>query len=307
MRTSLSLADLVGLTIVSTILFLVYPNLLWRAPVGASHVGRFVVSYLAVIPLAAGATWLRLRRIGWFELVGAVAIVWAVKMLLTVGLYHFMVQGTAAHLEPAHTENSISHRVEASYVALAGFEGTTLAGRVIDGEGNPVSGALVVLPDAERGKPFPASMPESRLVYGPDAVTPALGILPVGGRMQLSNRTAATVVVRATLAGRGAFNLAVLPGERVATAKQQHRGMMRIQAGTGDEIAPAWSYVVANPYFAWSDGEGAFSISHAPVETHALDVYAVAGGRLYGAQARGAVGTDLQLTVKELVSDRGEQ
>jgi hypothetical protein len=304
MRTSLTLADLVGLTIISTMLFLIYPGLLWQSPVGASHVDRFVVSYLAVIPLAAGATLLRWGRIRALELTVAVALVWAVKMLVTVGLYHLMVQGTAPHLEPAHTESRIPQAAENPYVVVSGFQGATLAGRVVDRDGKALMNALVVLPSVERGKPFLESSSIGKLEYDARGMNPPLGVLLLGQRMTLRNLTDSTVVLRATLADRGAFNIAVLPQETVSTAKQQHRGLMRIHAGTAESGATGWSCVVGNPYFAWSDSNGAFSIADVPAETHDLQVYAVVDDRLFGTNARVATGTGIELTVEERVSGR---
>jgi len=303
-RRGITPADLVGMTIISTMLFLVYPTLLWRAPVGASHVGRFVVSYLTVIPLAAGVTLLRLGRLRAYDLVGAVAIVWAVKMLLTVGLYHFMVQGTAPHLDPVHTEQTIARRIDGPYVAVPAFEGRTLAGRVSDGRGNPLPGALVVVPIVGRGKPFDDSASQAALEFTAGGLVPRLAVLTLGRRIRLRNRTDATVVLRATFVDRGAFNIAVLPGEEVETAKQQHAGLMKIEAA-GDDATTGWCYVADNPYWARADGEGRFSISDVPAEARELEVHAVVAGELLGTRMRDADGTQMELAVDGPLSSEG--
>ena len=49
--TGLPIWGLVGLIAVSTLLFLLWGGPLWESSRSASHVGRFAVSYLAVLQL----------------------------------------------------------------------------------------------------------------------------------------------------------------------------------------------------------------------------------------------------------------
>ena len=90
----------VALTLTSIAAFVWWGGALWRAPAEASHVSRFVASYLLVIPAAAlvlvlGHAW----SLG--HQVATVGAVWAIKMVVTAVLFGVVARGTATVYAPA--------------------------------------------------------------------------------------------------------------------------------------------------------------------------------------------------------------
>ncbi len=289
MRRALYASDLFGLITLSTLLFLTYPTLLWNTAPGASHVGRFVVSYLAVVPLTLIFFWFRHRAMTLSEITVAVLIVWSIKMLITVGLYHFMVAGTAPHLQPNLNEPSAA---TTHYEAAANFEGALLKGRVVDTDGEAIAHALVMLPEQLVGKPFDrrarasagaTAAPDVEITS--DDIRPVLGVIAVGERIVFRNSGSTTATVRGTIDGRSAFNVAALPGVPVATAKQQHAGLVHLEPSAGGIGARAWIYVADNPYFTWTDAAGEFALAQVPDGSLELLAYAVIDEVLVRARA----------------------
>ncbi len=84
--TGLPLYALLILIGASVGLFVFWNGALWRVPRGTSHVGRFVVSYLAVIPIGA-LLLAALKRLTWARFVTSVAVVWAVKLVMSSLIY----------------------------------------------------------------------------------------------------------------------------------------------------------------------------------------------------------------------------
>jgi hypothetical protein len=288
--SGLGLVDIVLLTTYSTLLFLGYPQLLWRAPAGASHVGRFLVSYTAVIPFVAAYLYVRTRRISIGDLIGNVMIIWSIKMLITVGLYHVFVQGSAMELEPAQTVTQEHVKARLPYQGVRDFAGTTLRGRVsfaaADGAWRP---ALIVLEGAVRGALAPQAGSPLTLHVQESGLKPALAVAPLGTEILVHNETAATVVLTATQAHRSLFNVPVVPGQADASATLKRPGLIKLAPRTGRTDLNAWLYVAEHPYFAWSDADGAFRMTDVPdgeleLVTYTLDA---SSGRIV--ETRGSV------------------
>jgi hypothetical protein len=177
MGTGLRWADLVLLIAVSTALFVVWPTLLWKTTRDASHVSRFAVSYLAVIPLAASQLAFRWRRVPLRELSAAVLIVWSVKMLITVGLYDgFVTRGRTTYDPPAAPEQFV-HVEEHGYTAIPDFTGRTVQGEVSIAGGALVRGAWIYAPAVRAGVAMPPAgryisrTPPGRPWFSPDIKT----------------------------------------------------------------------------------------------------------------------------------------
>ena len=114
--TGLPAAPYALIVVISVALFMVWGGLLWRAPREASHVWRFAVSYLVVIPLAAVAL-LAVRRLTWAHVTAATGSIWAIKLLVTATLYMFLARGTNTRLEAAPVSSASLHHPPAPRAA----------------------------------------------------------------------------------------------------------------------------------------------------------------------------------------------
>ena len=69
-----------GLLLVGSVcLFVVWGGPLWRVTHTDSHVSRFVVSYLSIIPISA-IILLALQRFTWTHFLTAIGTLWAIKL-----------------------------------------------------------------------------------------------------------------------------------------------------------------------------------------------------------------------------------
>ncbi|HHH26879.1 MAG TPA: hypothetical protein ENK57_00805, partial [Polyangiaceae bacterium] len=149
----------------SVCLFVLWGGPLWRVTHSDSHVSRFLVSYLSLIPAVALAL-LALKRLSWTHLLTAVGTLWAIKLLLTAPLYYALAPGGALEdigaIKPKRGTPSASTETRADaepggYVAADGdFDSGSLRGRVTVG-GQPAAGAVVYLESPAPGRPLGAS------------------------------------------------------------------------------------------------------------------------------------------------------
>jgi hypothetical protein len=166
--TGLSPLSYAALVATSIALFLLWDGPLWSAPREATHVGRFAVSYLAVIPLAAIAL-LASRRWSWGHLMATTGSAWAIKMVVTAVLYQAFATGTAGQFEPRlATPGPARPSTAPDYQPAPGpFAAGRLTGLMLR-EGVPVPSAVVYLEGPAPGRPLRAPAPvELRL--GPAA------------------------------------------------------------------------------------------------------------------------------------------
>ncbi len=152
--SGLPAAALIVLLSASIGLFMVWNGLLWKAPREASHLARFTVSYLAVIPLGAGLLW-ALRRFSWMHLVTTTCAVWAIKLVVTAALYQAFARGTATELlavAPPATPTVAAPRTD--YRAAASFAASAITGHVRL-RGVALGGAVVLLDGPLPGRAAP--------------------------------------------------------------------------------------------------------------------------------------------------------
>ncbi len=263
--TGLSWSDLAILMAASVLAFVVYPSPLWSTEPGSSHVLRFAVSYLGVIPLAAAMQYYRGRAFDLKGLTAAVLIVWATKMLVTVGVWDRMAKSVRAPLEPP----APAHLVRADhteYQAVAGFSGRRLSGRVVDAEGRPLAGALVSLGGVSTGKPFPPDVlsAKSVLSIGPTRFEPRVVVVAAGAKLALRNDDAKSAVLRGTEHGRTVNNVPLVADGPERVLKPSSPGLIRFVRTDQPETAPGWVWVVGTPYYAVTDERGGFVLEHAP-------------------------------------------
>jgi hypothetical protein len=147
-----------AIVVTSVAIFLVWGGPLWSSPADASHVGRFVVSYLAVIPLAALAL-ATLHRLTRSHLVTATGTAWALKLLVTAALYLWLARGSNARAVDPGVRDRRSPAAAAvgtdrEYRAVHGeLEAGDITGSVVEA-GRPVGGAIVFLDAPLSGRPL---------------------------------------------------------------------------------------------------------------------------------------------------------
>jgi hypothetical protein len=266
MGTGLRWADLVLLIAVSTALFVVWPTLLWKTTRDASHVSRFAVSYLAVIPLAASQLAFRWRRVPLRELSAAVLIVWSVKMLITVGLYDgFVTRGRTTYDPPAAPEQFV-HVEEHGYTAIPGFTGRTVQGEVSIAGGALVRGAWIYAPAVRAGVAMPpaAKREATDVAIRNDRIEPSLLVVPTGATLHFENAAGATVVLAGHQNGRTSYNVPVVPGGDGRSIRLDKPGRVRFSARVGPSQGVFVVQVVDNPYIARVRDDGTFEIVDLP-------------------------------------------
>ncbi len=280
MGTGLAWVDLAILLAASVTLFLFYPQTLWQAPSGASHVARFAVSYMAVIPLAAAIIYWRLRRVDTAELTATVLIVWSVKMMITVGLYHGLAQGVSAELEPATTPTHLAHSQGRVYHGIPGFVGKRLAGRITLPSARGAARAVVYLQGLSRGKPVAAALRGHGQVLRLERHTmvPALSVAVLDSSLLVSNASDATIVLAGERDGRHVFNIPVVPGTEARAVRLNKSGLICFSARVGPTRGSSWVQVVDHPYFTVADERGNFVLDDVPEGSYELVALGVDAG-----------------------------
>jgi len=139
----LSWFALLAVLTVSVAVFLFWNGPLWLAPPGASHLGRIVISYLAVIPLC-GLLLLLGKRWSWVHLASATALLWAGKLIVTSSLYSYLATGSVQKYSPAPVADEEGSAVRSRPARAAPSTGSSeVAGVVLD-RGIPIAGVVVV-------------------------------------------------------------------------------------------------------------------------------------------------------------------
>lgn len=266
MGTGLGWSDLAGLTALSVVLFVVWPTLLWNAPRGASHVGRFAASYLAVIPLAAAMLYYRRRHVPLRELAAAVLIVWSVKMLVTVGLYDVFAARRRTVYDPPAAGDHFARAEKQGYIGVPGFRGRTVDGDVTTAGGLPAEGAWVYASGLRQGLPLFAagSKKPVHITIEKDRIVPSLLIAGVGTTLHFTNAAAATVVLAGEQDGRTHYNAPVVPGERGRNVRLDKAGVVRFLPRVGPDAGAFVVVVTDNPYFTKVGADGKFSLENLP-------------------------------------------
>jgi plastocyanin len=255
---------LLGLLTVSVGLFLVYNGLLWRAPREASHVARFAVSYLAVVPLAAGAL-LALRRLTWTHLVTSTGVVWAAKMVITAVLYQAFARGTATQLQavapPATAITSASRPRPTEYHAAASFASGAIHGRVTR-QGRPVAGAVVFLDAPAAGRPAPAPGRVDLAIHASSYAAP-LYLAHVDDEIRVANKDGALHTFHVSGAGRLPPNRPVPPEAESPAFSIPDPGVYHVHCDNHPGES-TWIVVVDHPYAVVTGDDGAFSLDGVP-------------------------------------------
>ena len=283
-----------ALLALSIALFLFVGGALWKAPREASHVARFAVSYLAVVPLGALLLF-AFRRLTWSHWIATVGSVWAIKMVVTVMLYQAFARGTAAELvanapptpgaTPAHS---------ADYRPATGrFPGESIHGRVRQGtEG--VAGAIVYLDAPAPGRRIAEPSQVDLVIQGSRYDAP-LYLLHTDDRARIQSRDAVLHTLHFHGPGRTPANLPLPPSAEAQAIELPDPGLVQLRCDNHpDEIA--WMVVVDHPYVAISGNGGEFSLDGVPAG--AARVIAVAPGPTGARRAEARVTVTEGMTVE---------
>ena len=161
LNCGLSGASLITIVTLATAVFLFWNGPLWSAPPGASHMGRIVWSYVAVIPLAAIFLAIE-KRFGWASLASSVGVVWAAKLIVTSSLYAYLATGSVQQYSPAPVQGEPG-RAAQTQAALPESGNAELFG-VLRDQGAPVAGVIVVA--RARGKTASAPARHELVISG---------------------------------------------------------------------------------------------------------------------------------------------
>lgn len=285
--TGLPLGLFGAIVAVSVALFVVWGGWLWAAPREASHLARFTVSYLAVVPLAALAL-LAVHRWSWPHMLAAVATIWCIKLVLTALLYLALARGTAVRLEPVRLEPRAAAPAgtETTYHAAAGAgPHGALAGRVTL-SGQPFVGSIVYLAAPPPGRP-PAAGTSVDLGIEQARYDRPLTLALVGDVVRVHSRDSElhTVHLRQDLdAGERALGNQPLRPGGVIPLSLRKPGRYRITCDNHRQ-ENAWVVVVDHPYATTTGVEGGFHLPAVPAGPLHLEALAVTDeGRLVHAR-----------------------
>jgi plastocyanin len=291
-------------------LFIVWNGLLWNAPREASHVGRFAVSYLAVIPIAA-LLLLMMRRLRLTHLITTTGTVWSIKLVVTALLYQVFARGTATNLHAiAPTRAQIVQTRGAEYRAATGaFASGVIQGKVLRA-GQPVAGAVVFLDNPAPGAEAPDAQPLTLEIRGQSYEKPLFWARP-GDDVKIWNHDA--VLHTAHLYGKGLVpkNHPAPPSAVAQPFTLPDTGLYHVRCDNHPSES-AWLLVLDHPYLTQTAADGSFSLPR--VAAGQARVVAIEAGEqgAYRAEGRATVAAgqaaDLTLDLADLreSSLRGE-
>lgn len=273
LSTNLPPAAVAGLLAFSVALFLLWGGPLWEASPDASHLGRILGSYLAVVPAAAAALAFR-RRFALDALVTVTGAVWAAKVVVTIVLFRLFAPGTARSYDPARAALPETGRAApARYVpAPADFPAGAIEGVVTAG-GRPLPASLVHLVDPSPGLPSPPPR-DVPLRLRSGVAAPAPLSLGRDDRLLVSSADGELHTFHLRRDGAGSRNVPIpASGDAVVVDP--------LRAGTWDAACDAHpgetARIVAadHPYVAAPDPEGRFRLDAVPAGTAHLRAVAV--------------------------------
>ncbi len=284
--SGLPIAALLGLLGASIGLFMVWNGLLWRAPREASHVSRFVVSYLAVVPLGA-AMLLALRRWSWTHLITTTFVVWSIKLVVTAALYQAFARGTATQLvavaPPAVTSSAPGRN---DYRAAVSFASGTVAGHVRL-HGAALAGAVVLLDAPLPGRAVPAAQKMDLVVSGSRYAEP-LYLAHVDDAIDLVNRDGVLHTAHLTGAGTMPQNRPMPPSADPQRLSLTEPGLYHLRCDNHPGEA-TWIVVVDHPYATRTGADGAFRLDGVAAGDARLVVLAPDGAAVRRAEQHASV------------------
>lgn len=269
-----------AVVIFSVTLFLVWGGLLWDAPRNVSHVGRFFVSYAAVIPVAA-LLLLALRRFSWPHLITTTGTSWAIKLVVTSALYFWLARGTATDFQAAAHVPPAPAAASAPYEGQAGaFAGGAVYGKLALAPGER---AVVRVEHPAAGRGVPASRELSVRLEGGRYAEP-LYLVGVEDVVTVESTDPVLHTAHVYLDGRSVGNTP-LPAGAAQRLRLEEAGLYEVRCDThpGERT---FLVVVDHPYAVMVDAEGQFRLDQIPAGTVGLDAVRVTASGARRARAQ---------------------
>ena len=263
--TGLSPLPYILLVTFSVVLFLYWGGPLWAAQRETSHVMRFLVSYAAVIPAAAGLLLLA-RRFTWSHLTAATASTWAIKLMFTSTVYLAIARGTALIPVPAPLPQSSSTQTGTTYEyhAVKGeFANGTVKGAVVLKD-TPASGAVVLIDKPLPGAELADAAGPLHLWVGGSRYSEMIYLGQVGQDLDIDNKDPLLHTLHLYDRGRTAHNVPVPAGEKPRSLQMPEPGVYEMRCDT-HVTERAAMVIVDHPYIVRADVGGQFTLNHVPV------------------------------------------
>lgn len=263
----------------SVALFLFWDGPLWTAKREASHVARFVVSYLAVIPLAVGLLALA-RRLTFSHLIAASGSAWGIKLVVTSALYFTVARGTAmiptAVAPPVSSPRPTAAAAE-YHPAKADFARGAVKGSVVRGAA-AASGAVVMIDKPLPGVALSADAEPLRLSVSDSRY----GMRAYLGRsdqaLEIENKDSVLHTFHLYDGGRAVLNVPVPAGGKPHALAALETGIYEARCDT--HVAERAAVVIVDhPYAVRADDGGRFFLADVPVGPLTLVIVSKGGER----------------------------
>jgi len=266
------------LVALSVALFLFWDGPLWTAKREASHVARFVVSYLAVIPAAVLLLALA-RRLSWSHGIAATGSAWGIKLVITSVLYFTLARGTAlvpTVPQTAATPSSPPIFTPEYQAGKADFERGAIRGSVVRGP-LAVAGAVVWLDKPAPGLPLGPTPPPRRLTLDGLHYDQAMILARSDESFDLVSKDAVLHTLHLYDGGRAVLNVPVPPGAASRPFTWPDTGIYEARCDS-HATEKATVVVVDHPYATQTDQLGQFVLSDVAVGPVTVTVVVRASG-----------------------------
>jgi len=267
----LSGRDIAAVLAASVAVFLLWNGPLWNVRAGSSHVGRIVLSYAIVVPLAALGLVMHARWT-WMRLLTATALIWSAKLVLTATLYSYLTRGSSIPDDAVpvrdHSGGSPATAAEPYAPAAEPMQLVEVSGRVIERDA-PIAGSVVYVITPAPGLPL-GSPGRVQLTIQDSQYSSALLLAATNDRFVVDNRDAVLHTLRIRN-DASAFRNVPLPGDGPREVPLPAVGVHSLTCAN-HASEQATLVVVDHPYAAVTDDEGRFTLPQLPAGAFLLEI-----------------------------------
>lgn len=271
-----------GVLLLSVALFVWFGGPLWSEH--GSHGMRFVVSYGAVLPLAALAL-VASKSFTFNRLATAVGTMWAIKLLITAPLYYALAPGGAledigaiptvrvsATPPPAPTKTTPSYTAATTELPSGAIRGAVTHG------GRKIKGAIVLIEQPQSGRPLGEGH-EVVVELTEQGFARATFLVSTADSVRLQNDGGRLHTARVRSGHQTRLNAPVPPGATTRPLALDEPGQLDITCETHpDERATL--VVVDHPYAVVTGEDGAFELGGVSVGAALVAAVALVNGRV---------------------------